>query len=104
MKQSLIVFIFSLLLFSCETNTDLTTWLNDESFFDSQNLFSNERFPNLVISNEGTLIAKWGSSKVIAKRSTNGGKSWGDEIIIAKPGFNGGGTLVDEVTDRKSVV
>ena len=98
MKQSLFVFIFSLLLFSCETNNDLTTWLNDESFFDSQNLFSNERFPNLVISNKGTLIATWGSSKVIAKRSTNGGKSWGDEIIIAKPGFHGGGTLVDEVT------
>ena len=36
-----------------------------------------------LVSNEGTLIATWGSSKVIAKRSTNGGKSWGDEIIYS---------------------
>ena len=98
MKHSFIVFIFILSLFSCKTNSDLNTWLKNESYFDSQILFSNERFPNLVVSNKGTLIATWGSSKVIAKRSTNGGKSWGDEIIIAEPGFQGGGTLVDEVT------
>ena len=74
-------------------------WLNDdEPFFDSQELFTSERFPNLVITNNGTLIATWGSSKVIAKRSIDGGKSWGNEIIIANPGFHGGGTLVDDVT------
>ena len=97
MKKFLILFLF-VLFFSCETKNNLTVWLSDEPFFDSQKLFSSERFPNLVITNNGTLIATWGSSKVIAKRSIDGGKSWGNEIVIADPGFHGGGTLVDDVT------
>ena len=86
-----------LLFFSCEPKTNLDNWLKESSFFDSQKLFSSERFPNLIITKKGTLIAVWGSSKVIAKRSINGGKSWGNEIVIANPGFHGGGALVDEV-------
>ena len=96
MRFGILIIILSLL--SCEQNSNLTNWLKEAPFFTSQNLFSNERFPNLVISNNGTLIATWGSSKVVAKRSTNGGKSWSNEIIISDPGFHGGGTLVDEVT------
>ena len=96
MRFGILIIILSLL--SCEQNSNLTNWLKEDPFFNSQNLFSNERFPNLVISNNGTLIATWGSSKVVAKRSTNGGKSWSNEIIISDPGFHGGGTLVDEVT------
>mgnify|MGYP006249243633 FL=1 len=97
MKKLLTLFLF-VLFFSCETKNNLTVWLSDEPFFDSQKLFSSERFPNLVITNNGTLIATWGSSKVIAKRSIDGGKSWGNEIVIANPGFHGGGTLVDDIT------
>ena len=93
MKKLLTLFLF-VLFFSCETKNNLTVWLSDEPFFDFQKLFSSERFPNLVITNNGTLIATWGSSKVIAKRSIDGGKSWGNEIVIADPGFHGGGTLV----------
>ena len=98
MRFGILIIILSLL--SCEQNSNLTNWLKEDPFFNSQNLFSNERFPNLVISNNGTLIATWGSSKVVAKRSTNGGKSWSNEIIISDPGFHGGGTLVDEVTGQ----
>ena len=97
MKKLILLLLF-ILFFSCETKNNLSVWLNDEPFFDSQELFTSERFPNLVITNNGTLIATWGSSKVIAKRSIDGGKSWGNEIIIANPGFHGGGTLVDDVT------
>ena len=96
MRFGILIIILSLL--SCEQNSNLTNWLKEDPFFNSQNLFSNERFPNLVISNNGTLIATWGSSKVVAKRSTDGGRSWGNEIIISDPGFHGGGTLVDDVT------
>ena len=44
MKHSFIVFIFILSLFSCKTNTDLNTWLNNESYFDSQILFQMKDF------------------------------------------------------------
>ena len=58
MRFGILIIILSLL--SCEQNSNLTNWLKEDSFFNSQNLFSNERFPNLVISNNGTLIATWG--------------------------------------------
>lgn len=63
-----------------------------------QSLFSDERFPNMVVSKKGTLIATWGSKHIRARRSTDGGTTWGPEITIANPGFHGGGTTVDETT------
>ena len=36
--------------------------------FDLKPLFKNERFPNIVVSMNGTLIATWGTSSVRAKR------------------------------------
>jgi len=63
-----------------------------------QRLFKDERFPNIVVTLEGTLLATWGSKSVRARRSEDGGKTWGEEITIAKPGFQGGGTTVDETT------
>ena len=59
-------------------------------------VFKSERFPNVVVSMKGTVIATWGQSVVRARRSTDGGQSWGPEITIADPGFHGGGTLVNE--------
>lgn len=67
-----------------------------EKKFDLNPLFKNERFPNIVVSMKGTLIATWGTSSVRAKRSEDGGKSWGEEISICKPGFQTGGLTVDE--------
>jgi sialidase-1 len=63
-----------------------------------QSLFKGERFPNIVVSKEGTLIATWGNRHIRARRSTDGGSSWGPEITITNPGFQGGGTTVDETT------
>ncbi len=59
-------------------------------------VFKSERFPNIVVSTKGTIIASFGSSKVRVRRSEDGGKSWGEEITIAKPGIHGGGMTVDE--------
>ncbi len=67
-----------------------------EPVLEMQQLFGGERFPNIVVAMDGTVVATWGSSSVRARRSTDGGKTWGDEIIIAKPGFQGGGVTVDE--------
>ncbi len=61
-------------------------------------LFKGERFPNIVVTLEGTVLATWGSTSVRARRSEDGGKTWGEEITVAKPGFQGGGTTVDETT------
>ena len=63
-----------------------------------QQVFENERFPNIVVTLEGTVIVTWGQNKVVARRSEDGGKSWGKVITIADPGFQGGGTIVDETT------
>lgn len=59
-------------------------------------VFDNERFPNIVVTKQGTLVATWGNKRFRARRSEDGGLTWGDEITIAEPGFQGGGTLVDE--------
>ncbi|MCP4190754.1 MAG: exo-alpha-sialidase [Planctomycetaceae bacterium] len=61
-----------------------------------QQLFPNERFPNIVVTTEGTVLAAWGNSGVRVRRSEDGGKTWGDVITIAEPGFPGGGITVDE--------
>ena len=63
-----------------------------------QSIFDGERFPNIVVTNTGTVLATWGNKQVRARRSEDGGKTWGPEIVIAKPGFQGGGTTVDETS------
>lgn len=63
-----------------------------------QQVFKGERFPNIVVAVDGSLVATWGTSSVRARRSEDGGKTWGPEITIGKPGFQGGGLTVDETT------
>lgn len=61
-------------------------------------LFNDERFPNITVTVEGTVLATWGSQHIRARRSEDGGQSWGDEITIAASGIQGGGTTVDETS------
>ncbi len=61
-------------------------------------VFTNERFPNVVVTKKGTVLVTWGNKHIRARRSEDGGKTWGDEITIVNPGFHGGGTTVDERT------
>src|SRR5690606_2006164 len=63
---------------------------------EKQPLFSDERFPNIVVALDGTVVATWGSRRIRVRRSEDGGVAWGDEILVAEPGFQGGGTTVDE--------
>lgn len=63
-----------------------------------QQVFQDERFPNIVVTPEGTIVATWGQKNVRAKRSEDGGKTWSDEITIADGGIHGGGTTVDDST------
>ncbi len=67
-----------------------------EARFEMQQVFRGERFPNISVAVDGTVLATFGSSSVRICRSEDGGKTWGEEITIAKPGFQAGGLTVDE--------
>ncbi|MDA1014616.1 MAG: sialidase family protein [Planctomycetota bacterium] len=64
--------------------------------FDMQQVFPRERFPNVAVAVDGTVLATIGQTSVRVRRSEDGGKTWGREIEIAKPGFQGGGLTVDD--------
>ncbi len=59
-------------------------------------VFKRERFPNIVVAVDGTLVATFGTGSVRARRSSDGGATWGEEITISKPGFQCGGLTVNE--------
>ncbi len=59
-------------------------------------VFEGGRFPNVVVTKDGTVLACFGSEGVSVRRSEDGGKTWGEAITIANPGFQGGGMTVDE--------
>lgn len=61
-----------------------------------QQVFDDERFPNVVVTPHGTVLASWGSPNIRVRRSEDGGLTWGEEITIAKSGFHGGGTTINE--------
>jgi sialidase-1 len=74
---------------------DLNLQLGDAAMT-MQQVFRTERFPNIVVAIDGTVLASWGTSSVRVRRSEDGGATWGPEITIGKPGFQGGGLTVDE--------
>lgn len=65
---------------------------------DIQTLFGDERFPNVVVARDGSVLVTWGNQRVRARRSEDGGKTWAEAVTIADPGFQGGGLTVDETT------
>jgi len=66
-----------------------------ETRFEMQQVFAGNRFPNVVVATDGTVLAFWNGVRV--RRSEDGGMTWGDEILVGK-GFMGGGVTVDENT------
>jgi hypothetical protein len=66
-----------------------------EPKFEMQPIFNGERFPNLVVCRDGSVLATWGGKRVRVRRSEDGGKTWGPEIAIGD-GIHGGGAIVDE--------
>ena len=74
--------------------SDLRDWLGD-SQMETQLLFDDQRFPNVVVATDGSVLATWGSEQMKVRRSEDGGKSWGPEIDVAR-GLHGGGVTVDE--------
>lgn len=76
---------------------DLASFLGPGRF-DIQQIFAAERFPNVVVATDGTVLATWGSKRFTVRRSEDGGATWGSMITVADPGFHGGGAVVDENT------
>ncbi len=64
-------------------------------YLEVQELFIGERFPNVVVAMDGSVIATWGAQNYRVRRSEDGGQSWGYEIAIGS-GMHGGGVVVDE--------
>jgi len=64
-----------------------------EPKLDIKPVHKGDRFPNIVVAVDGTLLAFWNGVKV--RRSEDAGETWGPEIMVAK-GFMGGGATVNE--------
>lgn len=79
-----------------QADGDLASFLGEPEF-QVDTLFDDERFPNVVTTRDGAVIATWGSRHLRARRSEDGGESWSPEIRIGD-GIHGGGLLVDEQT------
>jgi sialidase-1 len=82
----------------CDSAPKNSFWGDGTECFEVEQIFFDERFPNVVVATDGTIIATWGSNHYRVRRSEDGGKSWGPEISISNPGFHGGGVTVDENT------
>jgi len=62
-----------------------------------EEIFAAERFPNAVVALDGTVLATWGATRLVVRRSEDGGKSWSPEIGVGE-GIHAGGVTVDEAT------
>lgn len=92
-------YFFNLLFiasFSVHAQSDeIIKELKSPPFFESSILFKSERFPNIVVSANGTVVTTWGKENCISRRSVDGGKTWEPPVFIDQ-GINGGGLTVNE--------
>lgn len=95
MKYSGLLLLLTALL-SCGTPDRNPFQADGREYFDVQQLYNDERFPNVVVAVDGSIVTTWGSTNMRVRRSEDGGNTWGPEIVVANPGFQGGGTTVDE--------
>ncbi|MDA7496573.1 glycoside hydrolase [bacterium] len=79
---------------SCLGKDPLAPFLNAPAF-ETQRLFKDQRYPNVVVTIQGTVLAVWGNDGVVVRRSEDGGKTWDSAISVSKKGYHGGGTTVD---------
>lgn len=63
--------------------------------FETRQLFSAGRFPNLAVAMDGSVLATWGSVDI--RRSEDGGETWRPSARIAE-GFSSSGLTVDEIS------
>lgn len=61
--------------------------------FRMSRVFSDQRFPNIVVTPAGTLVALFGSNGLRARRSEDAGITWGAPIVVTSTGISGGGAI-----------
>ena len=93
MKKILLFIFFSQLTIS--QNQWMSKSISEEPIFETKQLFFGERMPNIVVSTDGSIIASFGKTKFMVRRSEDGGNTWGPTIKVAD-GIHGGGLTVDE--------
>lgn len=97
-----VVLAFALLGFPAATLADaghpaegrLDSFLGEPEF-EMQQVFARDRFPNVVVAMDGSVLAFWNG--VVVRRSEDAGKTWGGEILVGQ-GFMAGGVTVDETS------
>jgi len=72
---------------------NLDSFLGEPTLDIQPNVHGGDRFPNIVVAMDGSVLAFWSGVKL--RRSEDGGKTWGPDILVAK-GFMGGGVTVNE--------
>ncbi len=93
---SILPVIMIILFFSCTQTEENPFWGDGQERFEVQAVFEGERFPNVVVAMDGSIIATWGNKAYQVRRSEDGGSNWGPVVTVADPGFHGGGVTVDE--------
>ena len=84
-------------LISCNRADENPFWGDGTERFEVQEIFSDERLPNVVVAKDGSVLAVWGWGNFRVRRSEDGGVTWDTEIFI-REGLNSGGAIVDETT------
>lgn len=94
-KKSLPVILLFLVILSCKPWKGIQ---KGSPYLQVYSLYDDERFPNVVVAKDGSIVTSWGSDDFRIRRSEDGGITWSPAATIAKPGFQGGGMIVDENT------
>lgn len=86
--------------------TENAFWNGGKESFEIQTLYTSERFPNVTVAMDGSIVTSWGRNSHQIRRSEDGGRSWGPLITVSAhnwwqrdfpgAGFQGGGLLVNE--------
>jgi len=99
----LFLILFSTGLISCKNQPSAEQYRQEEPFFDITTLFDDERFPNVVVATDGSVLATFGGTSPVSeghlkiRRSEDGGATWtATDTIAATIQWHGGGTIVDE--------
>lgn len=109
-KVRFIVFVLMLVLLVpgkvMGRGNDNPFWNEGMQFFEARRLYASERFPNVVVAMDGSIVTTWGDNTHQVRRSEDGGNTWGPLITVSKynwwqtaypgPGIHGGGAIVDE--------
>lgn len=94
-NKGLLLLVLVSLSFSLPPNSEISKELEKVPLFEKQMLFEGERFPNVVVTSDGTIVATWGQKNCVSRRSVDGGDTW-QSLVNIDQGINGGGLIVDE--------